>query len=432
MSIALAGDIVLAGESASFLQAFTRIGLVPDCGSTWFLPRMVGDVRARALVMLADKISAADALQYGLVWKVYADDKLLGEALATAQKMAQMPTRAYDLIKQGLAVSSGNGLGDQLEVEALLQGQAMATEDHRKASPRSCRNFPHSSKDADHVGRAQDRETRPCAVVDHRPPGAANAMNSAVLQGIRAGLEQAQADADVRAVVLTGAGDKAFCAGADLAKGSGSFQFDPSQPHVEFADLLRYAWTTTMPMIARVNGHCLAGGMGLFAMCDMAVAAEHASFGLPEVKIGLFPAQVLAVLQHLSAPRHIAEMCITGEPISAARATPRSAGQPRGAGRRTGCQDRLACSAWRTSRHRGSPRQGDDARRLRHELRAVDQLSGDPDHDAGADGGCEGRPCLLRRKTRPQLDRSLKSLAPAFAGGVAANLGADNRQERDA
>ena len=141
-------------------------------------------------------------------------------------------------------------------------------------------------------------------------PAQRNAMNSAVLQGIRAGIEQAQADAEVRVVVLTGAGDKA----------SGSFQFDPSQPHVEFADLLRFVWTTTMPMIARINGHCLAGGMGLFAMCDMAVAAEHASFGLPEVKIGLFPAQVLAVLQHLAAPRHIAEMCITGEPISAARA----------------------------------------------------------------------------------------------------------------
>ena len=132
MSIALACDIVLAGESASFLQAFTRIGLVPDCGSTWFLPRMVGDVRARAMVMLADKIPAADALQYGLVWKVFADDQLLSEALAIAQRMARMPTRAYDLIKQALAVSSGNGLGEQLEVEALLQGLAMATEDHKE------------------------------------------------------------------------------------------------------------------------------------------------------------------------------------------------------------------------------------------------------------------------------------------------------------
>lgn len=132
MSLALACDIVLAGESASFLQAFTRIGLVPDCGSTWFLPRLVGDVRARALIMLADKISAADALRYGLVWQVIADDKLMSEAMATAQRMAQMPTRAYDLIKQGLAVSSGNGFGEQLEVEALLQAQAMATEDHRE------------------------------------------------------------------------------------------------------------------------------------------------------------------------------------------------------------------------------------------------------------------------------------------------------------
>ena len=132
MSIALACDIVLAGESASFLQAFTRIGLVPDCGSTWFLPRLVGDVRARALIMLADKISAADALRYGLVWQVFADDKLIAEAMATAQRMAQMPTRAYDLIKQGLAVSSGNGFGEQLEVEALLQAQAMATADHKE------------------------------------------------------------------------------------------------------------------------------------------------------------------------------------------------------------------------------------------------------------------------------------------------------------
>ena len=132
MSIALACDIVLAGESASFLQAFTRIGLVPDCGSTWFLPRLVGDVRARALIMLADKIPAADALRYGLVWQVIADDQLMPEALATAQRMAKMPTRAYDLIKQGLAVSSGNGFGEQLEVEALLQAQAMATEDHRE------------------------------------------------------------------------------------------------------------------------------------------------------------------------------------------------------------------------------------------------------------------------------------------------------------
>ncbi len=147
-----------------------------------------------------------------------------------------------------------------------------------------------------------------------------NAMSPAVLAGIRAGIAQAHADSNVRVIVLTGVGSKAFCAGADLAKGSGSFQYDPSMPHLDYADLLRYVWTTTLPMVARVNGHCMAGGMGLLAMCDMAVAADHASFGLPEVKIGVFPAQVLSVLQHLIGARHLAELCITGEPVDALRA----------------------------------------------------------------------------------------------------------------
>ncbi len=151
-------------------------------------------------------------------------------------------------------------------------------------------------------------------------PERRNALSPAVLAGISAGLDEAAADDAIRAVVITGAGDRAFCAGADLAKGSGSFQFDPSRPHLEYADLLRKAWRCPVPMVARVNGHCLAGGMGLFAVCDVAVAAEHASFGLPEVKIGVFPAQVLSVLQHLVGPRWLAELCLTGEPIDAQRA----------------------------------------------------------------------------------------------------------------
>jgi 2-(1,2-epoxy-1,2-dihydrophenyl)acetyl-CoA isomerase len=132
MSLALACDVVLAGESASFLQAFTKIGLVPDCGSTWFLPRIVGDIRARAMVMLAEKIPARDALQYGLVWKVHADEALAAEAKRCAEGLAKMPTRAYALVKQALTQSAANGLGDQLEVEALLQAQASRTHDFRE------------------------------------------------------------------------------------------------------------------------------------------------------------------------------------------------------------------------------------------------------------------------------------------------------------
>lgn len=151
-------------------------------------------------------------------------------------------------------------------------------------------------------------------------PARRNAISPAVIAGLSDGLAVAAADDAIRVVVITGAGEQAFCSGADLARGSGSFVFEPSRPHLEYADLLRQAWACPVPMIARVNGHCLAGGMGLFGVCDMAVAAEHASFGLPEVRIGVFPAQVLSVLQHLVGPRLLAELCMTGDPIDAARA----------------------------------------------------------------------------------------------------------------
>ncbi|HRP21153.1 MAG TPA: enoyl-CoA hydratase/isomerase family protein [Alicycliphilus sp.] len=152
----------------------------------------------------------------------------------------------------------------------------------------------------------------------HRPERR-NAMSPAVLQGLRDGIERADADPAIRAAVITGTGDKAFCAGADLQTGK-SFAFDHSRPYQGLADLMRRARRATVPLIARVNGACMAGGMGLMAMCDMAVASEHAIFGLPEVKVGLFPAQVLSVLQHLIARRTLNELCLCGEPVSAREA----------------------------------------------------------------------------------------------------------------
>jgi len=152
-------------------------------------------------------------------------------------------------------------------------------------------------------------------------PERRNALNREVIRGLteaitEAGESQAQ---QVRAIVLTGAGDQAFCAGADLQSG-GSFAFDYSDPYIGYANLLRCARASVIPMIARVNGACMAGGMGLLAMCDLAVSARHAKFGLPEVKVGLFPMQVLSALQHLIPRRVLTQMCITGEPIDAATA----------------------------------------------------------------------------------------------------------------
>ena len=146
-----------------------------------------------------------------------------------------------------------------------------------------------------------------------------NAISPAVINALAAALTSANSDRSLRAIVLTGAGDKAFCAGADLQSGQ-SFQLDYAEPTQGFANLLRLSRQMTVPMVARVNGACMAGGMGLLAMCDLAVAAPHAQFGLPEVKVGVFPAQVLSVLNGLIGARALTELCITGEPIGAEEA----------------------------------------------------------------------------------------------------------------
>jgi methylglutaconyl-CoA hydratase len=147
-------------------------------------------------------------------------------------------------------------------------------------------------------------------------PDKRNAINTDVVAGLAAGYEQAHADDDVRVIVLTGAGDKAFCAGGDLNPGA-AFVFDFSQPSGAYADLLRRSQAATKPAVARVNGICMAGGMGLLCMADMAVATDDAVFGLPEVKIGVFPMQVLSLLQRLVPPRIVREWCLTGEPFDA-------------------------------------------------------------------------------------------------------------------
>ena len=146
-------------------------------------------------------------------------------------------------------------------------------------------------------------------------PDKRNALNAALLAGVSDGLTAAMADKEIRVVVLTGAGDKAFCAGGDLS-GDG-FNFDFSQPRTAYGDLLRLSQDCPLPIVAAVNGHCLAGGMGLLALADIAVAVEGAKFGLPEVKIGLFPMQVMSLLGRLVAPRVLREWALTGEPFDA-------------------------------------------------------------------------------------------------------------------
>ncbi|HEX2565621.1 MAG TPA: 2-(1,2-epoxy-1,2-dihydrophenyl)acetyl-CoA isomerase PaaG [Burkholderiales bacterium] len=131
-NIALAADIVLAGRSASFVQAFAKIGLVPDSGGTYFLPRLVGSARAMGLALLGERLSAEDAEHWGLIWKAVDDDDLLGEATDLARALAAGPTRGYGLVKKALYASPGNLLDAQLDLERDLQREAGFTEDYRE------------------------------------------------------------------------------------------------------------------------------------------------------------------------------------------------------------------------------------------------------------------------------------------------------------
>ena len=173
-------------------------------------------------------------------------------------------------------------------------------------------------------------------------PEKRNAINGDVIAGIARGYRMAHDDGEVRVIVLTGAGDKAFCAGADLQNTGGAFAHDFAKPNVDYADLLRLSQNATKPAIARVGGVCMAGGMGLLCMTDMAIAADHVIFGLPEVKVGVFPMQVLSLLQSIAPRRLVNEWAITGEPFDAqGRAIGRIA-QLRGAAGRARRQARLA------------------------------------------------------------------------------------------
>ncbi len=132
-NIALACDIVLAARSAKFLQAFARIGLIPDAGGSWTLTRLVGPARARALAMLAEPLPAETAAEWGLIWKAVDDDLLMAEARDMASRLANGPTTGLALTKQAiLAAATESTLEEQLDREAELQARAGATDDYRE------------------------------------------------------------------------------------------------------------------------------------------------------------------------------------------------------------------------------------------------------------------------------------------------------------
>ena len=131
-NLALAADVVIAADSASFIQAFTRIGLVPDAGGSYWLPRQIGLARAMGSILFADKITARQAVDWGMIYESVPDEGFAAHWQARAQALAQGPTRAYRGVKTALRASYGNDLDAQLALEARLQGECGATDDFRE------------------------------------------------------------------------------------------------------------------------------------------------------------------------------------------------------------------------------------------------------------------------------------------------------------
>ncbi len=131
-NLALTCDLVVAKESASFIQAFSKIGLIPDSAGTYFLPRLIGLQRASALMMTGDKVSATEALQMGMIYKTFPDDSFAAESLALAQKLASMPTKGLAYTKQLLNGTFQNSLSEQLQQEAVYQQKAGHTADFKE------------------------------------------------------------------------------------------------------------------------------------------------------------------------------------------------------------------------------------------------------------------------------------------------------------
>lgn len=128
-NVALACDIVLASRNASFLQAFSKLGIIPDSGGTFFLPRLVGTARATALMFLAEKVPAPQAAEWGMIWKVCEPETLMDDAEALAVQLAGLPTRGFALTKQAINASMTNDIVAQLDEEERLQRQAGKTHD---------------------------------------------------------------------------------------------------------------------------------------------------------------------------------------------------------------------------------------------------------------------------------------------------------------
>jgi enoyl-CoA hydratase/carnithine racemase len=179
--------------------------------------------------------------------------------------------------------------------------------------------LPSSAYDADVADLDQEISDGVARLTINRPERR-NALSGEVILSLRDALLAARDDTEVRVVVLTGAGDAAFCSGADLSAMASDVGMRAHEGRGLFADMLRALWALGKPSIARVRGYALAGGFGLAMACDLVIAADDAQFGTPEINVGLWPFMITVPLLRAMSPRLVLELMMTGRRITAEEA----------------------------------------------------------------------------------------------------------------
>src|SRR5690606_30885166 len=165
-NIALCCDVVLASASASFIQAFSKLGVIPDSGGTFFLPRLTGWEKASALMMLREKVSAEEAERMGMVYKVFSADECFESSFSIAKKLAQMPTSGLAYTKKALQLSFTNNLNEQLNTEEQLQQKAAQTHDYKEGVQSFMeKRAPVFKRSEEHTSELQSRENLVCRLL---------------------------------------------------------------------------------------------------------------------------------------------------------------------------------------------------------------------------------------------------------------------------
>lgn len=293
LSLAVSCDFLVASRSARMCAVFARIGLIPDTGIFWTLPRKIGGPQARELLGLTREVAGEDVVNMGLADRLVDAGSALQEAKVLARQLAALPSLAVAYTKSALTFHTGS-LDEALRTEIFYQPTLRRTSDHQEAARALWKGANPCSGEASMTRPTNElvqvRKVGFVAVVTMNEPARRNPFSSAMRSGLLSTLQRLMdEDEEVRAIVLTGAGGQ-FCAGGDLS------EMTSAPPILELREriavgtrLARVIVAGAKPVIAAIEGDCMGPGVSLAAACDIAVGSRSSAYECSYLKLGLMP-----------------------------------------------------------------------------------------------------------------------------------------------